>query len=162
MTCDEAGALLDAFIDGELPGEQLLDVARHAGGCAVCDATVRKLSAMRHSLAGSLDAEAASLDLAGVWSAVSSGVAREDARRTSIRRWRAAPAWAAGLAMAAGAMLWLSTPPAREVQRVAAARPRPNQAVIDRLDSDSARLELRRERKYGTTLIMVSAEGDGQ
>jgi hypothetical protein len=45
---------------------------------------------------------------------------------------------------------------------VAAARPRPNQTVIDRLDSDSARLELRRERKYGTTLIMVSAEGDGQ
>jgi hypothetical protein len=39
-----------------------------------------------------------------------------------------------------------------------AARPaRPNQAVIERINSDGRRFELRRERKLGTTLIMVSA-----
>ena len=41
-----------------------------------------------------------------------------------------------------------------------AAHVRPNQAVIERIDSEGGRFELRRERKNGTTLIMVSATQD--
>jgi hypothetical protein len=41
-----------------------------------------------------------------------------------------------------------------------ATRARPNQAVIERIDSEGGRFELRRERKNGTMLIMVSATPD--
>jgi len=47
--------------------------------------------------------------------------------------------------------------PEPEPARLAAA-PRRNQAVIERIDS-SGHFELRRDRKYGTTLIMVSDQG---
>jgi hypothetical protein len=40
------------------------------------------------------------------------------------------------------------------------AHARPNQAVIERIDSEGSRFAIRRERKNGTTLIMVSATAD--
>jgi anti-sigma factor RsiW len=156
MNCADVAERLDAFNDGELPAAALLDVARHASGCASCEETLRELAALHQRVATALEDEAAALDLSGVWPAVAASVAREDSRRAWRRRLRAAPALAASLALAAGALVWLQTP-AREPARVVAMRP--NQAVIDRLDSQAARVELRRERKHGTTLIMVNADG---
>jgi hypothetical protein len=65
----------------------------------------------------------------------------------------------AALAAAAGAVLWFRAPApdtAREVARPSVSRP--NFAVIDRLDSRVSRVAISRERKLGTTLIMVSAD----
>ncbi len=126
MTCAEVEGLLDAFIDAELPAPALLAVARHAGGCEACER---------------------------VWPAVSQGVERHDARVEWRRRLRTVPAWGVALAVAASAVLWMRSPEP-EPARLAAA-PRRNQAVIERIDS-SGHFELRRDRKYGTTLIMVS------
>ena len=156
MTCAEVEGLLDAFVDAELPAPALLAVARHAGGCEACDAAVRELTALREAVERSVVAEAETLDLARVWPAVSQGVERHDARVEWRRRLRTVPAWVA-LAVAASAVLWLRSPEP-EPARLAAA-PRRNQAVIERIDS-SGHFELRRERKNGTTLIMVSADGD--
>lgn len=161
MNCAEVAERLDAFNDGELPAPALLDVARHASGCAACEEALRALAALHQRVVTTLEDEAVTLDLSGVWPAVAAQVAREDSRRAWRRRARLAPAWAASLAIAAGAVVWLQTPE-REGPRVVAMRggpPRPNQAVIDRLDSQAARVELRRERKHGTTLIMVNADG---
>jgi len=162
MNCAEVAERLDAFNDGELPPTALLDVARHAGGCASCEAALRALAALHQRVAAAIQDETDALDLSGVWPAVAVGVAAEDGRRAWRRRLRAAPAWAASLALAAGAVIWLQTPAPREAPSAVAMRPepaRPNQAVIDRLDSQAARVELRRERKHGTTLIMVNADG---
>ena len=156
MTCAEVAPLLDAFVDTELPAPMLLAVARHAGGCGACDGALRELVALREAVERSVRTEG--LDLSGIWPAVEAGVARTEARRTWRRRLRAAPAWGVAVAAAAGAILWLRTP-APQAPRVVA-RPRANQTVIERLDSEGARFELRRERKYGTTLIMVSGDGD--
>jgi anti-sigma factor RsiW len=158
MTCAEAAGLLDAFVDAELPAATLLAVARHAGGCGECDASVRELTALREAVERSVAGEAVALDLARVWPAVSRAIARHDARVEWRRRLRTVPAWGVALAVAAGAVLWLRSP-ASEPARLAARPPRRNQAVIERIES-SAPFELRRERKYGTTLIMVSADGD--
>jgi anti-sigma factor RsiW len=161
MNCAEVAERLDAFNDGELPATALLDVARHASGCTSCEEALRALAAMHQRIATAVEEEVDTLDLSGVWPAVAANVAREDARRAWRRRLRVAPALATSLALAAGAVVWLQTP-AREPARVVATRndpPRPNQAVIDRLDSQAARVELRRERKHGTTLIMVNADG---
>jgi len=157
MTCGEVEALLDAFVDAELPAAMLLAVARHAGACTGCDAVVRELTTLREVVERSVAAEAEALDLSRVWPAVSQGIERHDARVEWRRRLRTVPAWGVALAVAASAVLWVRSP-GPEPQRVAA-RPRPNQTVIERIDS-SGHFELRRERKNGTTLIMVSADGD--
>ena len=153
MTCGEVEALLDAFVDAELPAAMLLAVARHAGACTACDAVVRELTTLREVVERSVAAEAEALDLSRVWPAVSQGVERHDARVEWRRRLRTVPAWGVALAVAASAVLWLRSPEP-EPARLAAA-PRRNQAVIERIDS-SGHFELRRDRKYGTTLIMVS------
>ena len=151
MTCGDVIQVLDAFVDGELPGPMLLDVARHAAGCPACDHAVRSLESLHEEIERTMRTEADALDLGGVWPAVASAMARDDARRAWRRRARTLPTWGAIAAMAAGAVFWLRTPPMPV--RIA----RPNQAVIERLDGTGSRFEIRRERKNGTTLIMVSA-----
>ena len=158
MTCADVGGLLDAFVDAELPAPMLLAIARHAGGCPACDAAVRELTALHEAVERSARQEAESLDLSGLWPAVARGIDRVETRRVWRRRLRVAPAVGIGLAAAASAVLWFRAP-GPEPARVAT-RPRPNQAVIERLDTEGARFELRRERKYGTTIIMVSADGE--
>jgi hypothetical protein len=107
--------------------------------------------------------DADAIDLNGVWPAVEAGMARADAQRAWSRRLRSVPAWGVALAAAASMVLWVRSPsPSPETPRVvagAAATRRPNQAVIDRLSSGMSRVAISRERKLGTTLIMVSAEG---
>src|SRR5438445_613517 len=158
MTCADVGQLLDAFVDAELPAPMLLAIARHAGSCPACDAAVRDLTVLHEAVERSAREEAESLDLSGVWPAVARGIERVETRRVWLRRLRVAPALGIGLAAAASAVFWFRAP-GPEPARVAS-RPRPNQAVIERLDSEGARFELRRERKYGTTIIMVSAGGE--
>jgi anti-sigma factor RsiW len=155
MTCGDVTQLLEAFVDGELPGAMLLEVARHAASCPPCDAAVRSLEAVRGAVERTVREAADRLDLGPVWPAVAAATAREDTRRAWRRRLRALPAWGAAAAMAASAVLWFRAP--ATVPGPATARPaRPNQAVIERLDTAGGRFEIRRERKNGTTLIMVS------
>jgi anti-sigma factor RsiW len=161
LTCADAAELLDPFVDAELPGPMLLAVARHAGACTACDGELRERSALHDALERTLREASEGLDLSPVWPAVATRAAGMDLRRTRVRQLRRVPAWAAVAALAAGAVFWLRVPPpvpAPELARVAAARPRPNRAVIDRLRSEGARVALRSERKNGTMLIMVDAD----
>jgi anti-sigma factor RsiW len=163
MTCTDVEQLQDGFVDAELPAPMLLAVARHAASCAACDETLRALGAMREAVERVVQADAATLDLSGIWSAVAPQVAATERRRTWRGRARMLPAWGALAAMAAGTLFWLQTPapvPVAEQPRVVARRP--NQAVIERLSAaNNSRVSLRRDRMKGTTLIMVSADGGG-
>jgi hypothetical protein len=157
MTCDEAAPLLDAFVDAELEGPTLIDVARHAASCKACDDVLQELIALHETLGRHGLADGDSVDLSGLWPALEPQMKKVDARRAWRRRLRSSsPLWG-GLAIAASALLFLSGP---KKEIVIAKTPRPNQAVIERIDSEGGRFELRRERKNGTTLIMVSAAGD--
>src|SRR5262249_10806480 len=149
--------LLDSFVDAELPGPMLLEVARHAGICSTCDRAVREMTAVRSSLERMIHGEVEGMDLSRVWPVVEERIGRS-ARRGVWRRFpRQVPMWsAAAAALAAGALLWFRTPPPEPVR---VTRARPNQAVIERLvSSEGARIM--KDRKYGTTLIMVSAPGE--
>jgi anti-sigma factor RsiW len=159
MTCADVTELLDAFIDAELPGPMLLAVARHAGGCADCDGALREAAAFRETLERETRAEAETLDLSGVWPAVVERIDRVDTRAAWRRRLRAAPAWGAALAAAAAlATVWLRPGVTPEPVRYAA--PRKNNAVIERLNTGGLPFQIRSDRKYGTTAIMVSSESE--
>jgi anti-sigma factor RsiW len=158
MTCTDVETLLDAFVDAELPGPMLLAVARHAGTCVACDQAVRQLTALHEAVEQTVGKDAESLDLSGVWPGVERRIARVEERRTWARRARSLPAWGAIAAMAAGAALWLRPVPDPPRQE---AKSRPNFTVVERLNAAGNPVALRRERKNGTTLIMVSAADTG-
>jgi anti-sigma factor RsiW len=93
MTCEEAAPLLDAFVDAELEGPTLIDVARHAASCKACDDTLQELIALHETLGRHGLADADSVDLSGC------GIRSS---RSSLRRTHAArgaggcgftPAW---------------------------------------------------------------------
>ena len=159
MTCADVAQLLDAFVDAELPPPMLVAVARHAGTCGACEQLVRELTAAHDALERTVNAQADALDLGGVWPAVAVAADRIDARRRWLRRARTAPVWGVGLA-AAIALFFLQSPVRGPQPTIAHARP--NQAVFERIDTGGNRFELRRDRKYGTTLIMVSADQAAQ
>ena len=158
MTCAEAAELLDAFVDAELPGPVLLAVARHAGGCATCDQALREVTEVREAVEQTLRAEADALDLSGVWRRVEHDIRGIERRRPWVRRLRLVPAWGAAAALAAGLAVWMRAPE-HEPERLV--RARPNQANIERLESiPGARVGIVKDRKLGTTLIMISAPAD--
>ena len=160
MTCGDVAQLLDAFVDAELPAPTLLAVARHAGACPSCDVAVRALTTLHDSIERTAREDADALDLSGVWPAVEQSIEHGESRRRWMRRARRVPAWGLALAAAASAFFWFQAPAPLPGPVHVAARPRPNQTVIERINSDSPRFELRRERKFGTTLIMVSTDGE--
>jgi anti-sigma factor RsiW len=168
MTCGDVSDLLDTFVDAELPASMLLSVARHAAECPACDAVVRELTALHEVVERVTREDGDALDLDAVWTGIEAGMDRVDARRAWTRRVRTLPAWGVAFAAAASAVLWLRAPeptpqPERSafVDRGVVRRPRPNMAVIDRLNSEAiSRVAISRERKLGTTLIMVSGDGN--
>jgi len=140
----------------------LLAVARHAGACGACDETLRALGVVREAVTRTLEGEADTLDLSRLWPVVEQRVGREERRRTWLRRVRRVPTWGAVAAIAAGTLLWFQAPAPTPGPGRVVARSRPNQAVIERLSAaNNSRVSLRRERKNGTTLIMVRADGGG-
>ena len=158
MTCAEAEQLLDSFVDAELPGSMLLEVARHAGSCPACDQAVREVTTLRESVERVVRRQVEGVDLSGVWPAVDRRIGRAGTRGAWRHVPRRLPVWGAVAALAAGALLWLRTP---QPEPVRVTHARPNQAVIERLvSSGGARVGIMKDRKYGTTLIMVSAPGE--
>jgi len=169
MTCGDAGTLLHAFVDAELPTPTLLEVARHAGQCTDCDRQVRDLLTLRGVVVEEIDRAVGALDLSRVWPSVEARITRDQAQAT----WRARVAerrripvrlslWGTAAAIAAGAMLFVRTPthPTNEpsAMRVAAKR-LPNHVYIDRLAGKD--IALRTEPKSGTTIIWVNHEAEG-
>jgi len=170
MTCPDVEQLLGAFVDTELPPPQLLDVARHAATCPACDAAIRELTEVRASVAALLEREVRQLDLSGVWPAVDAAIDQQVPRRPRLVALRGtAPArtrmWAALMAVAATAFLWLRGPsthphPGRQPVTVASASSGrasriSNDAGIDRIAGRG--ITMRREPKSGTTIIWVSS-----
>jgi anti-sigma factor RsiW len=177
MTCADAGARIDAFVDGELSPSASVEVARHVGQCTRCDGAVRRLLGVRDALIAESERALAGLDLSRVWSNVHAKTAELDAqaawrmRRPSQGRVTRGMAWGTSIAaIAAAATLFFrpgaipvvpglasKTPPVT-VAKATQKRP-PNHVFIDRLAGKD--IALRREPKSGTTMIWVNHEVDG-
>lgn len=52
MTCDEAGVLLHALLDGELDAGHARDVEAHVASCPACATALRQFRDMRNAMAG--------------------------------------------------------------------------------------------------------------
>ena len=180
MTCADAAARIDGFVDGELTPSLAIDVARHLGQCRRCDTSVQRLLAIREALADTSTRAVDQLDLSGVWAQVDRAIAKVEGQqewrdRAAARRgvmprrlaWGAAAAIAAGMALflrpVAGPEMPVPVPvpgsvvpgtkpgtPGREAKRP------PNHVVIDRLAGKD--IAVRRAKKDGTTMIWVNHE----
>ena len=176
MTCADAAARIDGFVDGELNPSLAIDVARHLGQCRRCDASVQRLLAIREALADGSARAVDRLDLSGVWAQVDHAIEKVEGQQ--VWRDRAAAkrgmvprrlAWGAAAAIAAGTALFLrpvggpvaltpvagAKPVATQVAKADSKR-LPNHVYIDRLAGKD--IALRREPKSGTTMIWVNHE----
>jgi anti-sigma factor RsiW len=178
MTCADAGAQIDAFVDGELSPSASVEIARHVGQCGRCDGAVRRLLTVREALVAESERAVAGLDLSRVWPHVDAETSRLRAqaawreRRPSSGRLSRGVAWGTSIAaIAAGAALFLRVPGgptvvpgiAKDTPPVAATKVAskrlPNHVFIDRLAGKD--ITMRRESKSGTTMIWVNHEVDG-
>ena len=176
MTCADAAARIDGFVDGELSPSLAIDVARHLGQCRRCDASVQRLLAIREALADTSARAVDQLDLSGVWAQVDHAIAKVEGQqewrdRTAAKRGILPRrlAWGAAAAIAAGTALFLrpvggpyavtpmagGKPVATQVAKAESKR-LPNHVYIDRLAGKD--IALRREPKSGTTMIWVNHE----
>jgi anti-sigma factor RsiW len=176
MTCADAAARIDGFVDGELSPSLAIDVARHLGQCRRCDASVQRLLAIREALADGSARAVDQLDLSGVWAQVDRAIAKVEGQQEWRDRAAAKRgvlprrlAWGAAAAIAAGTALFMRPvggpdavtpmasvkPVATQVAKVESKR-LPNHVYIDRLAGKD--IALRREPKSGTTMIWVNHE----
>jgi len=173
MTCTDAAARIDGFVDGELTPSLAIDVARHLGQCRRCDTSVQRLLAIREALADTSARAVDQLDLSGVWAQVDRAISKVEGQQEWRDRAAAKRgvlprrlAWGAAAAIAAGMAIFLRplagpdvTPPAKGTpsQLAKAEQKRlPNHVYIDRLAGKD--INLRREPKSGTTMIWVNHE----
>lgn len=159
--CPDVEARLEAFVDNELSPSEQIDVARHLARCPACNTVVEGLLALRDGLVSMAESAVQSMSLATLWPAVAERAETHD-RRLWWRRGRnpmhAVPMWAAGMAMAAGALLMLRAmqPAADDPVRPTAQRfARP--AVIERVVGN---VDVRHDMKSGAPIILVNHAGE--
>ena len=168
--CTDVAELLEAFVDSELPPDELLRVARHAGQCARCDGVVRDLLAVRGAVLADADRLIAGVDLSRVWAGVDTAITRIDGqaewrRRNEARRTpstsRRMTVWGSIAAVAAGVALFVGMPQSERpkgtapVQQVAKNKRIPNHVIIDQLAGRD--ISVKRDDKVGT-MIWVNHE----
>lgn len=162
MPCADVEARLDAFVDSELSPREQIDVARHLARCPGCNAVVERVPALRSSLASMAEVAVESMSLARVWPAVSNTI---DGGHRGRWAWpgerrvpaRGLPMWAAGMAMAAGALLVLRAVQPTDAPITAttvASLPPRSSVVIERVSGPN--IDVRRDRKSGATIILVN------
>jgi anti-sigma factor RsiW len=87
MTCAEIEALLDAFFDGELRGDDMRGVARHLAGCPKCEAASVRMEQVQGAVRSAVLAEAREVDASAFWADLS--LRLEPQRRGLLERLRA-------------------------------------------------------------------------
>lgn len=116
MNCRRVESQLSAFLDGELPGSEMLEIRRHLGRCSACAAEAESLRALKDLLGGAPEpapgTEFENRLVAHVFT-------QRDARGMSGRL--AIPAAFVVTALAAGALLWMFQRPMAETDDLRAA-----------------------------------------
>jgi anti-sigma factor RsiW len=67
MTCSEIQALLDAFLDGELRGEEMRSVARHLAVCPTCEAESLRMERLQGAVRSAVLAAVPAVDARVFW-----------------------------------------------------------------------------------------------
>jgi anti-sigma factor RsiW len=149
MTCGEVENLLEAFVDGELPGGAMRETARHLARCPSCETMAVRLERVQETVRQAVLGEVEEPDTVASWNVIAPRLAASSSppprwreRFGSAREWlrfRGLPAsvWIGSAAAAIVAMLlWAGNgqPPADRSQGFQLF---PRQARIDLLDASS-------------------------
>jgi anti-sigma factor RsiW len=158
MHCTDAQPQLDAFVDTEIPPRELVEVARHVAECVTCDARVKQLMVLHDIVQDVTEADMSGIDLAGLWTGVEAALDAQAAGGAggTVRRLplRGASLWVAGMAMAAGVMLFMGAggePPVTSPMMVAA----PRTPVIERYVGVST--SIKKDDQTGARLINLGS-----
>lgn len=166
MNCREARSLLPLFLDGELDGRQLRNVALHSTRCTACEQELQQLERLQDLVVGYVNAETEQVDLSGVWSAVEARIATVPVPWWSRARawwdareigWWPAPAAALGMAALAAVFLWPgASTENRPQQRADNAPIIDNSASLDELESHVESLAVLSEPDTHTMVLWIS------
>ena len=97
MTCEGVSAVLTPFVDGELHGDEMREVARHLVRCPACETESASLERLQRAIRGAVAGVMPdAIDANAFWQGVASGIAREappapQPIAAAVRRLRAAP-----------------------------------------------------------------------
>jgi anti-sigma factor RsiW len=167
MNCREARALLPLFLDGELDGRQLRNVALHSTRCTACEQELQQLERLQDLVVGYVNAQTETVDLSGVWSAVETRIADVpvpwwnrvrawwDAREMG---WWPAPAAAAFATAALAAVLfWPGAGTEKSAEQVAQNAPIvDNSAILDEVESHVDSVAVLSEPDTHTMVLWIS------
>lgn len=162
--CPDFQKRLDLFLDGEVDGRTMRELALHVSRCVDCEAELRRAETLQQLLADSVQAEVECVEPRELWGSISSKLssARPSLAERVRGRWGLRSAAGShpyplslaasliALLLVAGA-LWSgrsNPPPMRAAD---------NHAQIDRLDSNAPDVAVWSEPEERTTAIWVAS-----
>lgn len=173
LACQEVRKRFDVFLDGELDGRTMRELALHVTRCGSCEAELRGFEKVQETFVQAIDAEVDRLSVADLWSAIERRLDRPRpsvwSRLRELREepWRrAVPLGAVAAAVLAMAVLVASPWRGEEVQApsgklqarssgAAQVKPVSNAARIERLESSADNVVVWSEPERDTTAIWV-------
>jgi anti-sigma factor RsiW len=168
MNCREARSLLPLFLDGELDGRQLRNVALHSTRCPPCERELQQLEKLQDLVVGYVNARVEPADVNGIWAGVESRIAAVplpwwsrvqswwDARE--IGWWPAPAAAAVGMAALTAVFLWPAASEKQATDQVAHHAPIivDNSASLDEVESHVGSVAVLSEPDTHTMVLWIS------
>ena len=162
LQCQDFQKRFDLFLDGEVDGHTMRELALHVTRCLSCEAELRRSESLQERIAEAVESKVDRIDSEELWRSISTGLElpHPSAAARLRERWelRSGPslaslALAASVALAAlvAGSIWLR-PSTHPVSRLAN-----NHAQIDRLDSSASDVVVWSEPEEHTTAIWVSS-----
>lgn len=163
--CKDFEKRLDLFLDGEIDGRTMRELALHVARCPSCESGLREVERLQDAVAETVRDGVDHIDVAALWHSVEG---RLDARPLPVlarlrERWGVQPAFempamalaaaAAVVLVVAGAIWTRGALPVAETQVTAS-----NKADIGRLSSSASSVAVWTEPRNQTTAIWVSYE----
>ncbi len=157
--CEKYAALLDLFVDGELPAAEMERARNHLENCPGCRAYVEDALTIRAGFPDVEDAVVPEGFAEGVMERIREASAREgkvvELKRRSTRRWAG---MIAALAACCALVILVRTGPGGGLNGVLSGDDRGETALYDRMETDGAEESLVEEREAGIAAQAVLPE----